>query len=678
MLLLLRELAKACQTRTFNGFSGGEAATVLVGNWTEACAVLCQRTDMDQLEARLLQLRVRWLRHLGTHGARVWATAHVRMALWINGGCNKGTSPPKTHPQADMCISTNLLPDPKKYLLQLPLFQTSQIKSPIGVAKCKVTHLLNKCLPKRCQIRELTRFLSEYCISDYKVGLLFTRMMFCSFSGIYGHCTETPPFGIVVSLCATLIYQDANESGLIQWIRGTECCNKGGNANQLVCLHVIREYLCVCVSSQPTLRAKLCKHFNWGVFEEATFCTMQRIRVLLYRHCLHDNFDLSGVRILDKFASALHEIMPDILPESTKLGRHYLKLQHLLHIFNKLRTTQLKLLTTQGDCKLEVMCHKINTCSQGCNLTGLIDRMRALCKDSGTFKQISTIIACVHSNTAESVARNAMSKLLHTDMFCYALFEYELRDTVQQLSTRVHMLPPRMPTLHDVSHSGSSTKPMFPQFQSNLFYCASCNTVANSCIVPNKKRTLTRSHMMSVRTVVDDDNCMLLCAQNSKRSTNSLGNLRTVTFDNCLDSIQCHNRPLLVIPMHNRLVQLRNKLYSLCTSCGHIIKLEDGMQLMCRFCKAKAETVGSKGKCFMCNKKSMDPQHILCFSIRAVNLFELTELCSACLSHLCKVTREKIITKKQITAIYTRLQRKRSLTIPGDRYDFFHPKLHKH
>ena len=361
ILLILQQLSEVCRASTLHGLEGEDTETLLIGNWRRACDLLCDRTGDDRLEERLLRLRIEWLQRLDTQGARIWTTAHVRMALWVIDSRKTQLSPFHVHPHVDMCISTNLLPDPKKYLLQLPLFQSSQMKSPIGGAKCKLTHLLNKCLPKRCQIRELTRFLSEYCISDKTVSCFFARMMFCSFCGIYAHCTDVPPFGIVISLCATLIYKEVHTLDMTHWIKGTGSCRNGQNNNQLVCLHVIREYICVCVSTQPTLRAKLCSHFNWGAFEQITYDTMQRIRMFLYKLCPYDNFDLSGVRILDKFASALHEIAPNILPESTKPVRHSLQLQHVLAAFNRLRATQLKLLPAKDIDKLNAFCEDIST-----------------------------------------------------------------------------------------------------------------------------------------------------------------------------------------------------------------------------------------------------------------------------------------------------------------------------
>ena len=590
------------------------------------------------------------------------------MALWTIGDCKDEPAPFKVHPRAGMCISTNLLPDTKEYLLQLPLFQTSQIKLPIGGTKCKLTHLLNKCLPKRCQIRELTRVLSKYCLSDSTVRCLFKRMMFCTFCGVYAHCTTTPPFGIVVSLCSTLLFQDSDALDMAQRIKATGCCNKGDNGNQLVCLHVLREYLCVCVSTQPTLRSKLCMHFDWSTFEKVTFHTMQRIRMRLYGQCHYDNFDLSGIRILSKFASTLHEIESHILPESEKIGGHHLQLQTLLNIFCKLRATQLQLLPVRDGRKLEALCHvaknacHVVLCSRECTSTGIVSRMRALCKNDVTFAKIQVVLHCVHCNTSETVARNAMLELLHADIFCYSLFEYELRDLIQQLCIRVHML------------STNTHKHPDTSFHMSLMYCTSCNTVANSYTTYKGKKNLTSSHQLSVKVVVDDDNGMLLCGQNIKHNVNTMGKLRTTNFDNCLGSLQCQQRALLVVPVCNKLIQLQNEIYSLCTLCGHILKVETGMQLICKACTHRSEATTHRHICYMCTKKFVDFSSILCFSITNKQLFELTLVCTNCLSYLCKTTRQLLLTRKQITEIYTRLQRKRLLTIPGNQYNFFHSK----
>lgn len=152
---------------------------------------------------------------------------------------------------------------------------------------------------------------------------------------------------------------------------------------------------------------------------------------------------------------------------------------------------------------------------------------------------------------------------------------------------------------------------------------------------------------------------MLLCGQNTRHSVDNMGKIRTTNFGSCLGGVQCQQRALLVVPVCNKLVQLQNEIYSLCTLCGHILKVETGMQLVCKACKHKSELTTCRHICFMCTKNFADCPSILCFSITSKQLFELTLVCTTCLS------RQLMLTRKQITEIYTRLQRKRLLTIPG-------------
>ena len=265
----------------------------------------------------------------------------------------------------------------------------------------------------------------------------------------------------------------------------------------------------------------------------------------------------------------------------------------------------------------------------------------------------------------------------------YTLLEYEIREISEQLTTRVYKLDAH---LHDmqqnavVSHMGALqlSLPCTP-FHSNLFYCRSCDTVANSCARPRTRANRrTQSHIMSVKTVVDDDNGILLCAQNNKHSNNHQANIRTITFDNCLSTVRCRQQQLLILPISGKLVQVKHGIYCLCVACGRVTKLSADMQLKCHMCKAQQSEVHTR--CFMCHKASTQIQRILCFSIHSHNLFKTTELCQACVLHVCKQTRftrtretahTELITRKQLTRIQQRLVCRRQLAIPGERFDFF-------
>ena len=671
VLLLLKQLESDCKLHSIRHFNTGEAIVVLLGKWGTALLALEQKTGGNDLERRLLRLRVSWLDRVGNHPGRLWLTAHARIAVWLRCHCQETATPRNVYPRPDLCTSTNMLPDPRKYLLQLPLFQASVVKSDIGRGKCKLTHLLNKCLPKRCQIRELTRFLSEYCLKDQIFRSCFERMMYCSLCGIYSHCGGTPPFGIVISLCATLLYQSGTNTGLTAWIKSSHKIER--NKNQLVCLHIVREYLCACVATQPTLRATLCKHFNWITFEEETFEVMTHVRAVLYTHCQRDNFYLSGVHIMHAFTSKLYKT-PELVSTRTTNFHNALQLVDILHVFSKLRNKQLSLLSVSTWRNLEALCREVVNKSASCTTVGLMCRLQQVCTDENSFEFIRCIIRCLHCNTTESAARKDMEALLNRDIFHYTLLEHELRDVSQQLFTRVHTLPL---AIRDAQRAAVTRELSYvphviaPHSHSNLLYCTSCNKVANSCITNNRKNKSTRSHLMSIKTVIDDDKGVLLCAQHAKYTSTHATNSRTITFENCLAGIKCRQQQLLIVPICGKLVQVKNELYSLCVSCGHVIKVETGMQLKCKVCKGTHINDLSLKNCFMCTKSCVHHQSVLCFSIKSASFFEETILCNTCILHLCKKTRSQIVTRTQMSQIYAKLTHCRLLAIPGEKYNFF-------
>lgn len=678
LLRLLRALADTLQTSApalVGEYGISDTRRLLFGKWPEAVSLLRRGGDTPDAHSRLLKTRVDWLAGCNNQASRAWMTAHVRIYLWLASGHPAPDPPTAVHPRPGLCNTTNLLPDPRKYLMGVPLFQVSAFKSPSS-GKCKLTHLLNKCLPKRCQIRELTRFLSEYCVGDRIVRSCFERMMFCSLAGVYAHCVASAPFGILVSLATTLLYQPGRKNCMIPWMQTRE---KGEMSRiQYVCLHVVREYLCVCVCTQPTLRHQLCRYFNWNSFEEHTFVTMQHLRGLLYSQCAPDRFDLSGMRILSVFSQTLHRLHHRESPPMNKT-HHTLTMQTLLRLFCKLRTSQLNLLSTHATLTLEGLCADVIGRSKRCTAVGIVARVAELCADSVALEIMKSIIRCIHCNTTDVLITNLLRKLLHRDIVHYTLLEYETREISEQMTTRVYRLDARTRDTQRAvvaTHLGTKAE---PPFQSNLFYCRSCDTVANSCARPRMRATKrTQSHLMSVKTVVDDDNGLLLCAENNKQSINHTANIRTITFDNCMSSVRCRQQEMLILPIIGKLVQVKDGIYCLCVTCGRVTKLGSGLRLTCHTCELERAEVCTT--CFMCDKSASQTQTILCFAIHIHNLFEATNLCQSCITYVCKQTRHAqtgaqpctaLITRKQLTRMQKALTCRRQLAIPGERFDFF-------
>jgi hypothetical protein len=676
LMQLLRSLADDLPNNKsilLTDYGARDLRTILFGNWLDATRLTkCNTSDVH---SRLLRLRVEWLTECNCHAARVWMTAHVRMHLWVMSSNATSEPPSVLHPRPALCTATNLLPDPRRYLLGIPLFQVTALKS-VGSGKCKLTHLLNKCLPKRCQIRELTRFLSDYCRNDEIVRCCFERMLFCSLGGLYAHCSVSVPFGILTSLCVTLLYRPKDTNCIISWMQTADKPHM--SRIQYICLHVVREYLCTCVCTQPTLRYQLCRYFDWHKFEKQSFDAMHHLRKLLYAQCPADRFDLSGVHILSMFSQTIQK---QIQKESTPVAkpRCTLTIDTVLRLFCKGRTKQLNMIDSHNILTLESVCADIVARSCRCTAIGVIDRMTEMCNDEEILAVIRSIVRCIHCNTADHVIGTLLGDLLDRDMLQYILLEYELRQVSEQLTTRVYRLHTHT---HDMQRDavarqmGSACE---SPFHSNLFYCRSCDTVANSCARRNTcARNRVQSHIMSVKAVVDDDNGMLLCAQSNKQSHIYTTNTRTITFENCLSNTRCRQQELLVLPICGKLIQVRHGIYCVCVMCGRVTKLDTDLQLKCHACRT--EKSDDCEICFMCKKTTTQTQHILCFSIHTYGMFEATELCQACIGHVCKTIRRKrkannshntLVTRKELTHMQRDLVRRRQLAIPGERYAYF-------
>lgn len=651
----LTNLKPFCVLQAIHGFEH-DTEMLILGKWDEAVELLRRHTDGHRLDTRLLYIRVEWLTQLSTHESKLWLTAHIRLCIWLRSSTD--AVPTRIYPRPGLCMTTCILPDLRHYLTQLPLFQTSQLKVNSGKSNCKLTHLLNKCLPKRCQIRELTRFLREYCMEDEVVKLCFKRMIFCSLCGIYRHCKRSPPFNVTVVMGATFLYSSTN--GLEKWLS-----NNKTNNSQTICLHVMREYICVCTATQPTLRKILCTRFNWASFETQTFKIMERIRLTLYTQTMQH----SGYQMMDMISMHLNDatFKSDttlILQSRTRLG-----LDDLRKCFSRLRANQMKLLETD----VRVICKLVIQRSAECTIVGMSARIRDMITNDEACRLIDAVLLHVQCNATEVLLRTTMMELMHIDMFAYVMLEFELIDCIQQQSIRIFTLPKGT---RDKQYSGMTQlfETATSRMQSaathttaiHLMYCTGCDTIANTVLHTKHVPLSGRSHFMSVRVIVDDDNHVMRCGQSKKLN-------KSITFESCMASENCATRGLTTLPICGKLIQISDCLYSMCTVCGHILEVGDGMILKCFKCRHLSENI-PQPVCSMCHKKNTEHQIILCMVTHSVHMFTPVTICAQCAPTIRKHSTDQIITLKRIRCIQKNLQHRRLLRIPGNQYNFFESK----
>lgn len=186
----------------------------------------------------------------GTPQARVmssWISAHLgwpRVVPCVAAVLDSGACPDCT--VALMCI------DPR------PPFAAVQ---PIG----PMQHLLRKAFPRRCQIRELLRFVSAYWNNYTEVEWFLRCAVFCSLGGFYRHHNESsvPPLGARQALY-DVCFLDGSMS-LAAWMRAP---GSGSALHSMQCtlLVVLQDAVVSTVYSTPSQAGAYNGFVDWTLF----------------------------------------------------------------------------------------------------------------------------------------------------------------------------------------------------------------------------------------------------------------------------------------------------------------------------------------------------------------------------------------------------------------------------
>ena len=244
----------------YQEWSGGVAATqagwwawvVASSDWATVCAaVAAYRVSPKALCAMRLEFLEACRIHLsGTPQARVissWISAHLgwpRVVPGVAAVLDSGACPDCT--VALMCI------DPRPPLAAAP---------PTG----PMQHLLRKAFPRRCQIRELLRFVSAYWSKFPEVEWFLRCAVFCSLGGFYKHHNESsaPPLAARQALY-DVCFLDGSMS-LAAWMRTPE---SGSALHSMQCtlLVVLQDAVVSTVHATPLQAAAYHGFVDWPLF----------------------------------------------------------------------------------------------------------------------------------------------------------------------------------------------------------------------------------------------------------------------------------------------------------------------------------------------------------------------------------------------------------------------------
>ena len=689
--------------------SSDELATLVVGEWRAAVRIL----GGADAATRLLRHRVAWLteaaasRVPASHACHVWLTAHIRCHLWLTAHANTEEVPMAVHPHANMCLHERCIPDIRQELINLDYDNQSRFTG------SKIFHLLSKGLPKRCQIRELSRFLVDYMKSDAVCRVAFTRMLVCSLAGLWRHCRLRAPFPLMVALVSALIYSPQASTTFVEWLDVKVAPTEGANAkkggkpegkqpashrHQGLCFFIIREFICVAVASVPTLRAMLYNELDWKGFETESVEQMELVRENIYAD----------------FAKHLAEGTPWRLHASswTLQPRSYGKRQgnrprshamnnrmgiaNLLKVFTSLRDQHIKKALSSKWGSMMMLQQAVVQCM--CNLpsgvVGILPRLQLADFTQSSLMVVNEVLSVCQANGSLKRVQQLMLSLLEESIWEYSLFEQELHIAETQLRVAVYPLPHH--------HMEAQTIALDKAWQGVggiagcahcgvFMFCLSCGDIKSALSTPvnPNKRKFTMPNIASVRVAVNDDEDMLVCEKAHGNSNNSRlqkvlgrpifgtcleeptlcpGRIVPSTFDSVVANLRCNQQGVAVVPTCGNLIWHANKLYTLCIGCARIMVMEPGLHRQCYWCKKAATEAKREAerRCGLCRLSKPVHRWIWCTAETVRSVVQRLPLCNGCSNITAKsYSNCAVPAKEALVQKYDKHVIQQQLRLPG-------------
>lgn len=629
---------------------------LMLAPWHRAVETMLEQQilqdDSLSVEMQLLKGRVEWLQRQDSHSCNVWISGHVRIYIWLK--ChtdNKNASPLSIAPRASLCVSELALPDIKQTLLQM-CESNDQNTANID----RFYHLLSKGLPKRCQIRELLRFLETYCTTDILIETTFKRMIACSFCGLYSHNTKNMPFGFVLATISNMCFSVSNTSDFLQWMMQSSKNAVVASNKQLLMSFVIREFVCSAAKQMPTLRSALYRSSNWENYETETIRVMNAVRAgILEKHnnCAWD------VTISNSLEDVNVHVLANTDKRRSKHMHRQISLTSVIKIFGTLkskRNTMFIALPISEQYSIQQMLNSLSkTISAGAR--GIMQRMRSAGASVKVMCIVKLCLKGLHSNTTLKNIRAILFALLQQDVMQYALFELEFKSMVSELSTRVYSLPQHVFEKQTIAldKAWQPCGGIQKSIQAGMFIvCTACGQVKTSIasvLKSNKKKPqISVPHIASCKLAVDVESNQLVCEETIHPKQSSK------------QTIDCRIHNLCILNLSGKALMHKNKMYTLCISCACSMQMSEDMSMMCVACKSKHV---QRNHCSVCLKSHNQMSNIFCVNETYENVMQLISICQTCRSHVLKRMLSGLCTLSELRKKHQNVQINRQLMLPG-------------
>ena len=530
-----------------------DIVTAMVGNWSEVASKLkCSATALLEWRICCIQDFIICDSTLSPRLAS-WLTAHCRAVLLLITKQHGGmclTLPPRVYPRIQLAVLPESTVFTKSTLADLDFRNSSQA---VKLTKqSRLSHLLTKALPRRCQIRELQRFICDYCKVDLLVHDFMNRITLCSLLGLYDHCKHVSTFMPMFYTTVCLLY---NKEQL--------------PVHQSFSLFVMREYLVYKTRSIPALHACLCRHFNWITLENFTICTMNKIRLLWGQvqmpafssigECWSPStqqvaktalleFFTKATKITSTAVSQLNKMLTRLIHSHKPQSREW---EDLLKMLSKVIDNEHDVSHTQSKetgsmervyqthlCTIDrrnEVARQTHPSGAAC-LKGVQNRLRNVGFKEESIGVFNVIMQLWHANEPVSKLQQYMCSICqrHKDLLVFIF--HELYMVSMHFKAHIHELPLSV-TMRQIVAADKAWKSMGGVQHSIcsgvVLFCQSCGHIKTACIpggtlhdkqtlvtgsfikeqtvCPMKRMRFLKNNHGSNRVVVDDDEQRLYC-----------------------------------------------------------------------------------------------------------------------------------------------------------------------
>ena len=584
-----------------------------------------------------------------------WLSCHARLWLRLSSG---GGFSNHVKPSCRFAVTPNMLPECKSKLINL------RFNGAVGTTSKEdmMTHLLNKGLPKRCQIRELSRFMKEYMSTNPELCVMVNRMMLLSLCGLYPHCEKRSPFWAMMLLVCRLHYTT------IPML----------HPGQTIWLFVIREYIIHAVRNIPPLRSYLCKQIKWSKFEKYVISSMDSVR------CLWST-ELGGIQNSDNLEVQLEAINKflSLSNLSLKNRMQQLRLEYCRCMVSQNTTAVtmprlIKLITAMADKCIPsidpdnpvdlLQLHKTAFTLLGVPSVDkdMMSRLEEIGFTAPEMDIIANLMRMIQCKDNISNAGVLINKLLQISIQNTLVFQHALRQTQTRSNLMLIPLPTNVKSRQlkaislamqeiDATSTQGGTCLVTSVCAGMAIFCLSCKEM-KSVVVPSKQHTdsftarckQSMTHSLSVqpskhtnhgstKIIVDADTNTLHC-DNMYLDDLEHGNPpinKPNTIESRVTKMYCSNDSIRAVNLIGKALLLNNTMYILCINCARITVYNDNCMNLCTACHNAKQGHHKSKQCAICgNCFSTQLNEIVVAPPLKGDIIKLVVVCDECKHHL--------------------------------------------